>query len=307
MNGKKVAIAAILCLLLASGIVMAGAGPDLVAVPLHASVSEGTINYSVSYSNYTPCNECIVTWSTNNSRGLIDANSGVMNIVKGEATTIEILAENSSLGIIQSAIVEVCDEIIGCGPISQPTTTTIPIVITRKIDKQSILPGETTLVTLTVNGDAERPFSLIEYVPDGWNVQIMSSSAFAYRLVPAENNVQAYYEWSWIREPYGGAVSYYITAPNNSEGAYVWLHGTIGDETGIIAIVSGERSVTVGIRGYYKGLGTYNYIVETTDLLKAAKDWQENITPPGFAVPITITELMELAEEWQHHYPQTFN
>jgi parallel beta-helix repeat protein len=52
------------------------------------------------------------------------------------------------------------------------------------------------------------------------------------------------------------------------------------------------------ILSYYRGLGNDPNVVETTDLLKAADDWSRNITPPGFASPITTQQLLSLADEW---------
>jgi hypothetical protein len=49
---------------------------------------------------------------------------------------------------------------------------------------------------------------------------------------------------------------------------------------------------------YYRGLGNDPNVVETTDLLKAADDWSNNIAPQGFASPITAQQLLGLADEW---------
>jgi hypothetical protein len=52
------------------------------------------------------------------------------------------------------------------------------------------------------------------------------------------------------------------------------------------------------ILAYYRSLGNNPKVVETTDLLKAADDWSNNVTPPGFASPITTQQLLALADEW---------
>ena len=49
---------------------------------------------------------------------------------------------------------------------------------------------------------------------------------------------------------------------------------------------------------YYRGLGSDPDVVETTDLLKAADDWSNNVAPQGFASPITTQQLLGLADEW---------
>jgi parallel beta-helix repeat protein len=55
---------------------------------------------------------------------------------------------------------------------------------------------------------------------------------------------------------------------------------------------------TCDILSYYRGLGDDPIIVETTDLLKAADDWSNNIIPPGCDSSITTQQLLALADEW---------
>ncbi len=57
---------------------------------------------------------------------------------------------------------------------------------------------------------------------------------------------------------------------------------------------------TGDILAYYRGLGQYPNIVETSDLLNAADDWRNNIIPPGFYVSITTPQLLTLADEWRN-------
>ena len=52
------------------------------------------------------------------------------------------------------------------------------------------------------------------------------------------------------------------------------------------------------ILSYYRSLGSNPNIVETTDLLKAADDWSNNIAPPGCDSSITTQQLLILADEW---------
>jgi hypothetical protein len=53
------------------------------------------------------------------------------------------------------------------------------------------------------------------------------------------------------------------------------------------------------ILSYYRELGVYPDIVETSDLLKAADDWRNNIISQGFSVSITTNQLLTLADEWR--------
>ncbi len=52
------------------------------------------------------------------------------------------------------------------------------------------------------------------------------------------------------------------------------------------------------ILSYYRSFGSNLNVVETTDLLKAAADWSNNVAPQGFASPITTQQLLGLADEW---------
>ena len=61
---------------------------------------------------------------------------------------------------------------------------------------------------------------------------------------------------------------------------------------------AGAQTITNDIISYYRSLGSDLNVVETTDLLKAADDWSNNIAPPGFASPIKTQQLLMLADEW---------
>lgn len=61
-----------------------------------------------------------------------------------------------------------------------------------------------------------------------------------------------------------------------------------------------EIVATGTILSYYRGLGIYPDKVETSDLLKASNDWINNISPPGFSVPITTVQLLSLIDEWRN-------
>ena len=54
------------------------------------------------------------------------------------------------------------------------------------------------------------------------------------------------------------------------------------------------------IKTYYRSLGQYPDIVETNDLLKAADDWRNDITPPGFPASIATNQLLSLSDEWRN-------
>lgn len=54
------------------------------------------------------------------------------------------------------------------------------------------------------------------------------------------------------------------------------------------------------IATYYRGFGQYSDAIETSQLLKAADDWRDNIIPPGFSVSINTSQLLALADEWRN-------
>jgi hypothetical protein len=70
---------------------------------------------------------------------------------------------------------------------------------------------------------------------------------------------------------------------------------TAGNENAALADVEVAGQ---GILWYYRALGNNPNVVETTDLLKAADDWSNNIAPQGFTSPITTQQLLALADEW---------
>ena len=49
---------------------------------------------------------------------------------------------------------------------------------------------------------------------------------------------------------------------------------------------------------YYRGLGDDSNMVELSDVVQAANDYLNGVIPPGFTAPITLSQLVELANEW---------
>ncbi len=52
------------------------------------------------------------------------------------------------------------------------------------------------------------------------------------------------------------------------------------------------------ILAYYRAYSGDPNVVDTEDLLKAADDWANGITPPDFSEPLTTEQLLQLADEW---------
>ena len=68
----------------------------------------------------------------------------------------------------------------------------------------------------------------------------------------------------------------------------------------IHTLINTSPPIKGDVLSYYRGLGQYSNIVETSDLLKAADDWRDNIIPPGFYLSITTSQLLVLADEWRN-------
>jgi|GEM_PF-5462690 len=90
---------------------------------------------------------------------------------------------------------------------------------------------------------------------------------------------------------------------NDSTGVFTALEAGTSTITATSGDVSGTATVTVtagttDIMAYYRGLTGSPTVVDTADLLQAADDWSNDVTPSGFTEPITTAQLLELANEW---------
>jgi hypothetical protein len=52
------------------------------------------------------------------------------------------------------------------------------------------------------------------------------------------------------------------------------------------------------IIAYYRGLGLDPLVVELSDVVQAANDYLGGVIPTGFTAPITLPQLVQLANEW---------
>ena len=173
-------------------------------------------------------------------------------------------------------------------PIQIPTGVTV----TREIEKESLRFGESTNITIRINSDVIQALVLQESIPPGWNLRRISDDAQGFK--------NSSNEWVWSNVTPGATIKviYQLT---NSTGANIgtyYINGTIGNPDGIIANVSGDNMITLGINEYYARLGSDPDRLETRDLLKAMDDWRSKTVPVGFANPITNQELSALIDEW---------
>ena len=168
-----------------------------------------------------------------------------------------------------------------------------PVTATRKIETKSILPGESTIITVNISRNANA-LALHEIPPVGWNVTRGTDNADAFK-----NSTN---EWVWKSMETNTTVTYTLTAPVNISIGTYQIEGTIIDANGILANVEGDKSVsvTIDILEFYRRLGNDPGLVETTDLLRAFDDFRNNIVPQGFNRPLSAGEVDELVNEWRN-------
>jgi hypothetical protein len=163
---------------------------------------------------------------------------------------------------------------------------------TRKIEKESLRLGESTNITISINSNVIQALALQESIPAGWNLKTISDDADDFN-----NNSN---EWVWLNVTPGitRTVIYTITAPAGASIGTYYINGTISNSSGVIAIVGENKMITLDIFEYYRRLGSYTDILETTDLLKAIDDWGSRTAPIGFVRPLKNNELNALIKEW---------
>lgn len=162
----------------------------------------------------------------------------------------------------------------------------------REIEKESLRFGESTNVTIKINGDLKQSFVLQESIPQGWILKRISDDAMGFKNTTNE--------WVWpnITPGVTRTVIYQLT---NSAGANMgtyYINGTLGNMSGAITGVGGNNMITLDIYTYYRKLGNNPDKVETRDVLIAMDDWGNRKAQDGFARPISINELSTLIDEW---------
>ena len=160
---------------------------------------------------------------------------------------------------------------------------------TREIGRKSILPGESTNITVRIAG-ITNAIGLHEIPPQGWNVTRGSDNADGFK-----NNTN---EWVWINSDANKTVTYTMTAPMNISIGTYQIEGTIRDVNGTLANVEGDNSIKIDILEVYRRLGDDPAVVETGDLLSAFDDFRNNRAPAPFDRALNAEEVAELINEW---------
>ena len=109
---------------------------------------------------------------------------------------------------------------------------------TRDITDQTLEPGDTTQVTVTIDVAEAEALALDENIPTGWTLAQVSADPAASAFNANTN------EWVWFQAAVGTiTVVYDLTAPADADGSYT-IAGTIVGEDWSDA-VGGETEITV--------------------------------------------------------------
>jgi hypothetical protein len=162
---------------------------------------------------------------------------------------------------------------------------------TREIEKKSILPGESTNITVGITSSVNQALTLHEIIPEGWNVTVTSDDQNGFK-----NSTN---EWVLFNIIPGvtKSITYTLTSTGNiSIGSYQ-INGTIRND-GIEEKVSGNEIIKIDILEFYRRLGNDPVIIETRDLMEAINNFKNGITPSGFNRALNADEIGELVNEW---------
>ncbi|MDI6886381.1 MAG: choice-of-anchor D domain-containing protein, partial [archaeon] len=110
---------------------------------------------------------------------------------------------------------------------------------TRDIEKQTLAPGESTNITVTITNNVTQALVLDEDIPAGWTLTRMSDDASTFHTTK--------YQWLWMTVNAGETktVIYRLTVPNSAAAGDYSVSGSINNASGIIDTVKGEDTITV--------------------------------------------------------------
>jgi len=162
---------------------------------------------------------------------------------------------------------------------------------TRMIESRSILPGESTNITINITSSANQALTLQEIIPEGWNITFTSDDLNVFK-----NSTN---EWVLFEMTPGvpRIITYTLTSPGNVSFGTYQINGIISND-GIVENVSGNEIIKIDILEIYRRLGNDPAILETGDMMKAINDFKNGIIPPGYDRPLNSQEIGELVNEW---------
>ncbi len=176
--------------------------------------------------------------------------------------------------------------------------TTLPAVVppattaTRDIAVQALAPGGSTNVTVIINNAQLQALGLDEGPPAGWPVAEVDNGGGTYNA--------ALTDWFWMQAAAGPiTVVYNLAVPLGTADGVYEIAGSLFSSEGTVE-VGGDSTITVGfaILDYYRALTGDPLVADLADVVAAANDYLGGVIPPGFDNPITLTQLVQLANEW---------
>ena len=121
-------------------------------------------------------------------------------------------------------------------PISAPVNVTFAV---RMIEKEFLLPGESTNITVDISSNMSQSLALHEIIPAGWNLARISDDADAFKNSTSESI------WFNVSPGINKTVIYRLTAPDNASMGTYHINGTISSARGVIAVVQGGNAITL--------------------------------------------------------------
>ena len=251
----------------------------------------GLANWTITLTDQNGSTE---TTATNNDgnytfSGLIPGNYTVAEVLK--TGWIQTFPTNGTYNVTITGNESITGIDFGNNLSMAPSPTNVTVAV-RTIEKESLRIGESTTVTVNISSSTNQAFSLQEIIPAGWNLTQISDDADAFK-----NSTN---EWIWFNVTPGvnKTVVYRLTAPGNATIGTYHIDGTVITSSEVVAIVQGDKTITLDITAYYGRLGSDPNVIETADVLTAIDDWVSSRGPAGFELPITTQQLLSLIDEW---------
>jgi hypothetical protein len=246
-------------------------------------------NATAKDQNGAPMSGITIVWASNNPAvGDVSPLTVTTDVFGGATTTFTAGAQGIAMVTANN------DTVAGSANVTV-TTVTPPTNVTgalRTIEKESLRIGESTNITVDLSSNINQTLALREIIPSGWNLTRVTDDADAFK---SRTN-----EWIWfsVNPESHKTVIYRLTAPDNASIGTYHINGTIISESGVIAVVQGDNTITLDIIAFYRRLSSDSAKVETTDVLTAVEDWKNNKVPAGFERAINTQELLGLIDEW---------
>ena len=111
----------------------------------------------------------------------------------------------------------------------------------RDIETQTLAPGDSTTVTVTITNNVSQSLSLDEDIPVGWTLTRGTDDAATFNPTT--------HEWVWFSVAAGATktVTYSLTVASDATAGDYTISGTISNASGVIDTVKGEETIAVAL------------------------------------------------------------